>query len=594
MPASRSATPFGDQRDAQPLRPGVQRRPGDRDRAVPVAVGLHHGPHGRRSDRGAQHRDVVRDRVEVDLGPRPTVGRRHDSSVRATLRASSRKQLEDVAGDEARRAARARAASACTHAAAAAARSGSTPVRASSRSCQPARRPCRPSPAVRRRGRPPAPRPSGRPRRVVGPFSSTVHRSSAASVAGRGEPVGPRAATRSAARTRRRAASARSGASRPAPAADRPVGAPAARRARHRRRRSAASALGDQPADRGDRRRPRGRGRGRRTSAPNRDDVRRAPRRPTRSSAIGGWSTSTRHGARRRPAPTPPRARRRCAAPPREHSPAAPRIAGLPATTRTAPFHLWASARPARPPRRRRRRRRRGAPSRRDASSPMSTTSTSPASAGPVAEQQPRLERLERDRALGGRAPRPPCSPVAGVEPARDVDGEHRCVADVAAALHGVRHDRGTRCRTRRRSRDRRPGASAGQSAASNTRTAHAAARAASRAATRPSAPLLPGPAITTTVRPYAPPSIRSAARPTASPARSISSSTGSGAAASIARISSAVTIGITTPNLGAAADRRRAASAAEQLGPQLALDELAVGVARQRLVRGTTPARGS
>ena len=64
-------------------------------------------------------------------------------------------------------------------------------------------------------------------------------------------------------------------------------------------------------------------------------------------------------------------------------------------------------------------------------------------------------------------------------------------------------------------------------------------------AAARPSAPLLPLPASTVTRRPYPPPSMSSAVRANAAPARSISSSTGSGAAASMAAISSGVTMGI-------------------------------------------------
>ena len=71
-------------------------------------------------------------------------------------------------------------------------------------------------------------------------------------------------------------------------------------------------------------------------------------------------------------------------------------------------------------------------------------------------------------------------------------------------------------------------------------------------AAARPSLPLLPLPATTWTVRPYVPPSIRLAAHATAVPARPISTSTGSGAAASTAAISAGVTIGITPPNLPA------------------------------------------
>ena len=55
----------------------VQRRPGDVDGTVAVPVGLHHSPHlGRRGDR-AHDPDVVPNRVEIDVGPRPPA---HSSS----------------------------------------------------------------------------------------------------------------------------------------------------------------------------------------------------------------------------------------------------------------------------------------------------------------------------------------------------------------------------------------------------------------------------------------------------------------------------------------------------------------------------------
>src|SRR5205807_10611040 len=78
-------------------------------------------------------------------------------------------------------------------------------------------------------------------------------------------------------------------------------------------------------------------------------------------------------------------------------------------------------------------------------------------------------------------------------------------------------------------------------------------------AASRPSAPLLPFPATTATRRPYAPPSIATARRATAPPARCTSTSVGSGAAWSMAFISSGVTTGITgAPPAAAARDRDR------------------------------------
>ena len=54
--------------DAQPGRPAGQRRPGGRDHAVAVPVGLHHGHHLAAADQLAQGRDVAGDRAEVDEG----------------------------------------------------------------------------------------------------------------------------------------------------------------------------------------------------------------------------------------------------------------------------------------------------------------------------------------------------------------------------------------------------------------------------------------------------------------------------------------------------------------------------------------------
>ena len=87
-------------------------------------------------------------------------------------------------------------------------------------------------------------------------------------------------------------------------------------------------------------------------------------------------------------------------------------------------------------------------------------------------------------------------------------------------------------------------GNTVGQSAAANTVTC-TPLTASLRAATRPSAPLLPGPATTTTRRPYEPPNMRNAAHATAEPARSINTFAGvlRVAVASMSRISSGVTI---------------------------------------------------
>ena len=69
--------PLLHQRHAQPAGTASQRSLRNLDGAVAVTVGLDDGPHrGRRGNR-AQHLDVVPNRAEVDLGPRPTA---HNSS----------------------------------------------------------------------------------------------------------------------------------------------------------------------------------------------------------------------------------------------------------------------------------------------------------------------------------------------------------------------------------------------------------------------------------------------------------------------------------------------------------------------------------
>jgi hypothetical protein len=67
IPASRSAITFLDERDREPAGPGLERGPGDRHGAVAVAVALDDRAHLGAGDLG-QARDVVGDRVEVDLG----------------------------------------------------------------------------------------------------------------------------------------------------------------------------------------------------------------------------------------------------------------------------------------------------------------------------------------------------------------------------------------------------------------------------------------------------------------------------------------------------------------------------------------------
>ena len=161
---------------------------------------------------------------------------------------------------------------------------------------------------------------------------------------------------------------------------------------------------------------------------------------------------------------------------------------------------------------------------------------------GPVAEVVPGLGRRERHRSVGAQD-RLRSDAGVGVDPA----SEHRLPARVRRRPRALATSREIRCRTRRRSRDRQAATWRAGRVRRSTRTA--APRSCRRsAATRPSAPLLPGPARTVTRRPYVPPSISSATRATALPARSTRTSTGSAAAASIARISSRVTIGITAP----------------------------------------------
>src|SRR4030095_1042851 len=95
--------------------------------------------------------------------------------------------------------------------------------------------------------------------------------------------------------------------------------------------------------------------------------------------------------------------------------------------------------------------------------------------------------------------------------------------------------------------------------------------------AARPSLPLLPFPATTTMRWPYAPPSIRNAVHATAEPARSMSVSTGGAAGASIARISSGVTIGTMFARVAKvlAVVSRDQASLGDDVGDR---DEVAVG----------------
>jgi len=64
--------PFGDQGNAKPFGTRVHRGPGHIDGTVAIAIRLHNCPDcGRTSDR-AKGRDVVTNRIEIDLNPGPT------------------------------------------------------------------------------------------------------------------------------------------------------------------------------------------------------------------------------------------------------------------------------------------------------------------------------------------------------------------------------------------------------------------------------------------------------------------------------------------------------------------------------------------
>ena len=118
-----------------------------------------------------------------------------------------------------------------------------------------------------------------------------------------------------------------------------------------------------------------------------------------------------------------------------EQSRAAPRIDALPATTRTASFHLCADRdrrghHPATSPASTRWA---AAP---DVSRPMSTTSTIPHVSGPSPISIPGLSAW-KVTVRSAASTRPCAPPVACVEPARDVDGEH-ARPPTAGAFHDV------------------------------------------------------------------------------------------------------------------------------------------------------------
>ena len=201
--------------------------------------------------------------------------------------------------------------------------------------------------------------------------------------------------------------------------------------------------------------------------------------RPRRARRIVGDRRASRGGpSRPRLAARPPRARwaaRSC--PASRPRPARPRR------------HLWRVAARGRAATRPRRRPRRRAARARRTSSPMSATTTSPASDRPGSSSEAGLERREGDGARRPAAPGRAPSPGQAVDPARDVDRQHRRARRRRA--RGAR--RGSRCRRRRRSPGRPAGSRSGACDGVDDldRTPRRRRR---TAAARPSAPLLPLP----------------------------------------------------------------------------------------------------
>ena len=136
----------------------------------------------------------------------------------------------------------------------------------------------------------------------------------------------------------------------------------------------------------------------------------------------------------------------RRASPPTAANEAAPVMPGLPATTRTARVHLWASAgrgrhQPATSARS-------TACARADETSrPMSATVTVAGEAFAVADEEARLERGERHRRRRRRGRRRRRSPVSPSTPLGMSTASTGGRTDAAA----LSSRRGTRCRTRRR-----------------------------------------------------------------------------------------------------------------------------------------------
>ena len=466
---------------------GVERRPGHVDRAVAVAVGLHDRPHRRRRDDSTQHGDVVLDRVEIDLGPRPpapaiaTVG--HVQQPPSTQGSAPRRSLATKPVGRPGPLPRP-----CTHAAAAAAANGSIPP--------PASAPMMPGQHVAGAGRRQPFVAAGDDQHLAVGLGDdggrALQQHDAPRVGGQPPGRGDRSAPGGAGQQRvlavvrrqhgrrlapaqqRRGAVGVPGQREQAVAVDRPTAAVASTRRRARAGRGvvvATEARARAPA----------RGSGR-------DDA--APRSAHRRRATAAARLRRGVGQRRPRASRRAPCRRRRAAPPAAAARRRPVIAALPATTRTARAHLCALSRAAATTRRRRRLRRAWAVRRRR----CRARCRRPRLAGQIAtrreEQQPGLQRGERHRAIGRqhaarRRPVAPSTPLGmstastGASPTSG--GRH--VAVEAGAERGVDHEVGRR----------QPG---GQS----RRVERPAPRrpcGEPRRATRPSAPLLPLPTMT-------------------------------------------------------------------------------------------------
>ena len=248
------------------------------------------------------------------------------------------------------------------------------------------------------------------------------------------------------------------------------------------------------------------------------------------AAGMGRWMISLRAsgstpGARQRHQPGARSCRGRSA-----ESWPAPSMPTLPATTRTAPFHLWASAA------------RCGHQSATSAASTRYWSALVDVEADvdhddvtrqptPGTEDEPGLERLERDGAIGGQHAVARPAPVNASTPLGMSTASTSGRAPECRRVRARSTRPGTRCRRQRRS----PGRTAEESAgASGRRSPEPSRRVVRRyvAAVRPSAPLFPAPAMTLTDAAVGAAEHRAAPGPRRRPpARSINSSTGSGAA---------------------------------------------------------------